>query len=59
MPLSARRRRSRARVVPGVIDNTDEAEAAFGRYAAEGMHVVRPTDPIEVWPGLAQRASAS
>jgi hypothetical protein len=57
MPLSARRRRPCARVVPGVVDNTDEAEAAFARYAAAGMHVVRSTDPIEVWPGLAERAS--
>jgi hypothetical protein len=42
-----------------VVDNTDEAEAAFARYAAAGIHVVRSTDPIEVWPGLAERASAS
>jgi hypothetical protein len=45
--------------VPGVVDNTDGAEAAFARYAAAGMHVVRSTDPIEVSPGLAERASAS
>ena len=45
-------------VVPGVIDYTDQADAAFERYAAAGMHVVRSTDPIERWPGLAKRASA-
>ena len=45
-------------VVPGVVDYTDEADAAFERYAAAGMHVVRSTDPIESWPGLAERASA-
>jgi nicotinamidase-related amidase len=39
-------------VVPGVVDYTDEADAAFGRYEAAGMHVVRSTDPIERWPGL-------
>jgi nicotinamidase-related amidase len=39
-------------VVPGVVDYTDEADAAFERYAAAGMHVVRSTDPIEGWPGL-------
>ena len=44
-------------VVPGVVDYTDEAEAAFERYAAAGMHVVRSTDPIASWPGLAMRAS--
>jgi nicotinamidase-related amidase len=42
-------------VVPDVIDYTDEADAAFERFAAAGMHVVRSTDPIEQWPGLAQR----
>jgi nicotinamidase-related amidase len=40
-------------VVPGVVDYTDEADAAFERYAAAGMHVVRSTDPIATWPGLA------
>ena len=42
-------------VVPGVVDYTDEADAAFARYEAAGMHVVRSTDPIETWPGLAER----
>jgi nicotinamidase-related amidase len=37
-------------VVPGVVDYTDEAEAAFKRYAEAGMHVVRSTTPIEQWP---------
>ena len=40
-------------VVPGVVDYTDEADAAFERYAAAGMHVVRSTEPIANWPGLA------
>jgi nicotinamidase-related amidase len=43
-------------VVPGVVDYTDEADAAFERYAAAGMHVVRSSDPIESWPGLAEGA---
>jgi nicotinamidase-related amidase len=38
-------------VVPGVVDYTDEADAAFERYAAAGMHVVSSTDPIEGWLG--------
>jgi nicotinamidase-related amidase len=42
-------------VVPGVVDYTDEADAAFERYAAAGMHVVRSTEPITSWPGLATR----
>jgi nicotinamidase-related amidase len=45
-------------VVPGVVDYTDEADAAFERYAAAGMNVVRSTDPVESWPGIAERASA-
>jgi len=42
-------------VVPGVVDYTAEADAAFERYAAAGMHVVRSTEPITSWPGLATR----
>jgi nicotinamidase-related amidase len=37
-------------VVPDVVDYTDEAEAAFDRFASAGMHVVRSTDPLEQWP---------
>jgi nicotinamidase-related amidase len=39
-------------VVPGVVDYTDDADAAFERYAAAGMHVVRSVDRIESWPGI-------
>jgi len=45
-------------VVPGVVDYTDEADAAFERYEAAGMHVVRSTEPVESWPGIAERISA-
>ena len=44
-------------VVPGVVDYTDEANAAFERYAAAGMHVVRSTDPIDGWSGLTRQVS--
>jgi nicotinamidase-related amidase len=44
-------------VVPGVVDYTEEADAAFERFAAAGLHVVRSTDPLESWPGLAERVS--
>jgi nicotinamidase-related amidase len=37
-------------VVPGVVDYTDAADAAFERYAAAGMRVVRSTDPVRSWP---------
>jgi nicotinamidase-related amidase len=43
-------------VVPGVADYTDEADVAFARFAAAGMHIVRSTDPIESWPGMAAPA---
>ena len=39
-------------VVPGLVDFTDEANAAFQRFADAGMHVVRSTDPIHTWPGV-------
>ena len=43
-------------VVEDVVDYTDQADAAFARYAEAGMHVVRSTDPIERWPGVAPEA---
>ena len=45
-------------VVPGVADYTDGADAAFKRFAEAGMHVVRSTEPIEAWPGIAASARA-
>ena len=44
-------------VVPGVVDYTDDADAAFARFAAAGSRVVRSTDPIESWPGIAARTA--
>jgi nicotinamidase-related amidase len=44
-------------VVPGVVDYTDEADAAFERYRAAGMHVVRSTDPIDRWPDIEERVA--
>jgi nicotinamidase-related amidase len=38
-------------VLPGN-DFTDNADAAFKRFADAGMHVVRSTDPIEAWPDI-------
>jgi nicotinamidase-related amidase len=40
-------------VVPGGFDYTDDADAAFQRFADAGMNVVRSTDPIESWPAFA------
>jgi nicotinamidase-related amidase len=39
-------------VIPGVIDYTDRADAAFLRFERAGMNVVRSTDPIINWPGI-------
>lgn len=37
-------------VVPGVVDYSEAAEAAFERFKAAGMHVVRSSKPMESWP---------
>ncbi|MEJ2689356.1 MAG: isochorismatase [Deltaproteobacteria bacterium] len=39
-------------VVPGVMDYTDQADAAFQKFAEAGMHVVRSVDPMESWPDM-------
>lgn len=39
-------------VVPGAMDYTDQAEAAYQRFAAAGMHRVLSTDLMENWPGM-------
>jgi nicotinamidase-related amidase len=38
-------------VVPGAVDYTDAADAAFARFAAAGAHLVRSTEPLTSWPG--------
>lgn len=40
-------------VAPGVVDYSEAADAAFRLFAEAGMHVVRSTDPIRTWPGIA------
>ena len=39
-------------VVPGVVDYTEAADAAFARFDAAGMNIVRSTDPMTTWPGM-------
>ena len=39
-------------VIPGVIDYTEQADAAFRRFAGAGMHIVRSTDPLSRWPDI-------
>ncbi len=39
-------------VVPGALDYTDQADAAFRRFADAGMHLVRSTDSIADWKGI-------
>jgi nicotinamidase-related amidase len=39
-------------VVPGVVDYSEQADAAFQRFTEAGMHVVRSSDPITTWPGV-------
>ncbi len=40
-------------VVPDIVDYTGSADEAFQRFAEAGMHIVRSTDPIASWPGMA------
>ncbi len=37
-------------VVRGVVDYTDQADDAFQRFAAAGMHLVKSTQPLESYP---------
>ncbi len=39
-------------VVPGVVDYSESADAAYQRFAQAGMHLVRSVDPLSTWPGL-------
>lgn len=39
-------------VVPGVVDFTEQADAAYRDFESAGMHVVRSTDPLDSWDGF-------
>ena len=45
-------------VVPGVVDYSEEADAAVARFTRAGMNVVRSTDPIEGWCEIGARRRA-
>lgn len=45
-------------VIPDVVDYTDEANAAFARFAEAGMHLVKSADPMASWPNIEQLATA-
>ncbi len=36
-------------VVPGVVDYTEAADAAYQRFAAAGVHIVQSTSPLTDW----------
>ncbi len=42
-------------VIPGVVDYTDAADAAYRKFAETGAHIVRSTEPLADWPGLMGR----
>jgi nicotinamidase-related amidase len=46
-------------VVPGSVDYTDEADAAFARFAESGAHVVRSDQPLAEWPGVVGESLAT
>ena len=37
-------------VIPGIVDFTDMANAAFDRFSQSGMNLVESTTPIDSWP---------
>ena len=37
-------------VVPGIVDFTDEGDAAFKRFKDAGMHIVQSTESMDKWP---------
>jgi len=39
-------------VVPNVVDYTEQADAAFKRFADAGMYLVKSTDAMETWTDL-------
>ena len=39
-------------VIPGIIDYTEDADAAFQRFAEAGMHVVSSAEPFEIGGGI-------
>ena len=39
-------------VIPGVMDYSGQANAAFQKFSDAGMHIVRSSDPIWSWPGI-------
>ena len=41
-------------VVPGAVDFTPQADAAFARFADAGVHLVRSTEPMGRWAGMMQ-----
>ena len=45
-------------VVPGSVDFTDEANAAFRRFSESGAHLVRSETPMHEWPGVVGEALA-
>ncbi|MEW5909429.1 MAG: isochorismatase [Thermodesulfobacteriota bacterium] len=39
-------------VIPGGIDFTSRADAAFDRFSRAGVRICRSSDPISTWPGI-------
>lgn len=39
-------------VIPGVVDFSQQGNEAFQRFSQAGMHLVRSSEPVEMWPGL-------
>jgi nicotinamidase-related amidase len=43
---------SSAVVIPGTVDFTTQAEKTYQQFADAGMHIIRSTQPLEMWPNF-------
>jgi nicotinamidase-related amidase len=39
-------------VIPEVVDFTDSAETTYQKFSRAGMHLVKSSDPIDLWPDM-------
>lgn len=46
-------------VVPGIVDYTDQADAAFEKFRQAGINLMRSDQPLSTWPGIAGHISSA
>ena len=45
-------------VVPGALDYTEAADRAYREFEKQGAHIVRSAEPLESWPGVAEKMAS-